>query len=71
MSDLIRQSVSWPYVHGARSYSRVTQLASSPAAGSSEKTEETDRPKAPKAESGESEPATATTRRGARLDLSI
>ena len=67
MSDLIRQSVSWPSVHGARSYSRITQLAQPPAAETSEKTE-TDRPKAAKAESGASEPA---TRRGSLLDVTI
>ncbi|ARJ67037.1 hypothetical protein WV31_15850 [Magnetospirillum sp. ME-1] len=69
MSDLIRQSVSWPYVHGARSYSRVTQLARSAGAETSDKAEETDRPQA-KAETGKSEGASAA-RRGGVLDLSV
>ena len=64
MTDLIRQSVSWPFVHGARSYSRVTQLSPTSAGEASDKTE-TDRPKA-KPEAGTSE---STTRRGSLLDL--
>lgn len=69
MSDLIRQSVSWPYVHGARSYSRVTQLARSGGGEASDKTEETDRPQA-KAEASKSE-GSSTVRRGGVLDLSV
>ncbi|WP_096702417.1 hypothetical protein [Magnetospirillum sp. 15-1] len=71
MSDLIRQSVSWPSIHGTRSYSRVTQLARSSSAESSEKADETDRPQAKaKSESGGGEGTTSTVR-GSRLDLSI
>ncbi|KIL97181.1 hypothetical protein CCC_00242 [Paramagnetospirillum magnetotacticum MS-1] len=66
MSDLIRQSVSWPSIYGARSYSRVTQLAQPSAADSSEKTEEADRPRTTKAQNVSTEP---TTRRGSLLDL--
>lgn len=65
MSDLIRQSVSWPSIFGARSYSRVTQLASAPE--SADKAE-ADRPSASKAEDGAKEPG---TRRGSLLDLSV
>jgi len=71
MSDLIRQSVSWPSVHGTRSYSRVTQLARSSSAETSDKAEETDRPQAKtKSENGENE-ATTAVRRGGLLDVSI
>jgi hypothetical protein len=66
MSDLIRQSVSWPSIFGARSYSRVTQLASAPAPESSDKVE-TDRPAA-RTESGVGEPG---SRRGSLVDLSV
>jgi hypothetical protein len=67
MSDLIRQSVSWPSIFGARSYSRVTQLASAPAPESADKAEK-DRPSASKAEDGAKEPG---PRRGSLLDLSV
>lgn len=67
MTDLIRQSVSWPFIHGARSYSRVTQLASAPASETSEKTDtDNSRTAKAKAETGTSEPA---TRRGSLLDV--
>ncbi len=67
MSDLIRQSVSWPSIFGARSYSRVTQLASAPAAESQDKPE-TDRPTTARAEGGAREPG---TRRGSLVDVSV
>lgn len=66
MSDLIRQSVSWPSVYGARSYSRVTQLAPASAADSSEKTESGERPAKTRSEDAAAEPS---TRRGSLLDL--
>jgi hypothetical protein len=67
MTDLIRQSVSWPFIHGARSYSRVTQLGNAPASETSEKTG-ADNPKTAKAKA-ETETSEPATRRGSLLDV--
>jgi hypothetical protein len=64
MTDLIRQSITWPNIHGTRSYSRVTGLnPSSP--GEAEKTE-SDRPSAKAEAEGET-----SSRRGSVVDISI
>lgn len=68
MSDLIRQSVSWPSVHGARSYSRVTQLGRPQAEDSAKETKVVDQGETREEQNG----ATTTgTRRGGLIDLSV
>lgn len=64
MTDLIRQSITWPNVHGTRSYSRVTNL-NSPSTGEADKTD-SDRPQPKTASEGDS-----ATRRGSVVDISI
>lgn len=68
MSDLIRQSVSWPSVHGTRSYSRVTQLGRGEGEGEGKETKAAGQGEAKDEKSGAS---TTGTRRGGLIDLSV
>lgn len=70
MSDLIRQSVSWPSVHGTRSYSRVTQLGRSDGEGEGEAKEAT-ATRQSEARDEKSGASTTGTRRGGLIDLSV